>query len=575
MELLPVILTTFAYFALLISVGFIFKKFVGDGADFFRSGSRATWWMVGTSVFMAGFSAWTFTGAAAMAFNHGWSVLGIFVMVPLALVIQGLIFARRFRQLRATTVPELIRLRYNPLTQQVYAILTAFQYMLLGAVQLYALAIFISAFFGVPVIETTIVLGLVIGCYIVLGGSWAAIGADNLQALIVVGIVAVVSFLALSLVGGLSGLFAEIRAQDLSHEFRFLKSPGEVSMGNFTLFWLLAMATLYLFEGASFTNAVKYFAAKDGRHACYAAWFGACLALLGALIWFIPPMVARLRFPELVAAAPLARPEEGAFAVAALQLLPTHLWGLLAVAIMGATISSMDTTINRNSAILVRDVAPPLARFFPFLVKGREVVRGRLVSSFLCVTVVLLAIYYSTSQSLGVFDLLQRILAMVALPMTIPLALGMLIRKTPSWSALVSCGAGLSVSVFAVVSQSFYGAEPWTFARTVFTTGSISCAGFFGSMLFNHLTTHPSSTSVADFFERMKRPIDFAAEVGDANDLQQMKAMSLLIALAGGFLMILSSITILSHGSRPVLVLSVIMLAIAGILALLSRRKVS
>ncbi|MGZ0656423.1 sodium:solute symporter family transporter [Coraliomargarita sp. W4R72] len=535
----PVVGTMVGYFVLLLSVGFVFKRFVGDGLDFFKSGSRASWWMVGTSIFMAGFSAWTFTGAAGMAYTYGWSVLGIFVMVPFALLIQALFFARRFRRLRATTVPELIRFRFDRRTQQVYAGLTVFQYIFIGAIQLYALSIFISSFFSLPVFETTLVLGFVIGVYIILGGSWAALGADTLQAFLVVGVVFLVAMLSLNAVGGLDGLFDTIRIQGLEHDFRFLKEAGEVDLGNFSLFWLLAMGTLYLFEGASFANAVKYFSVKDDRHATAAACFAMVLAMLGALIWFIPPMVARLLFSDIVDASPLARPEEGAFAVAALQLLPPSMWGLLAVAVTGATVSSMDTTINRNSAILVRDIAPALSGKFPWLIQGSELLRGRIFSCILCVLMVVMALFYNQLTDFGIFDLLQRILSMVALPMTIPLALGMLIRRTPAWSALVTCGAGLCVSGVVLISE-FMGADPWTFSESVFRTAGVCVLVFLLTIPFSKTQKSEYSERVTQFFELMRKPVDFANEIGHANDREQLRAMAILVLSAAAFLSLLN-----------------------------------
>ncbi len=533
-----VLLTIVVYFSILLLTGFIFKRFVTDGSDYFKSGSRATWWMAGTSIFMAGFSAWTFTGAAGMAFSHGWSVLLIYIMTPLALLIQALFFAKRFRQLRATTVPELIRARYNPLTQQVYACLTTVLYILLGAIQLYALAIFVGAFFGFPVIQTIVVLGSVIGIYIILGGSWAAMGADNIQAVFIFGIVVVVAILSLDEIGGFSGLLAEIKSQGLVHDFRILKDAGEVPLGNFSMVWLLAMTTLYLFEGASFAHAVKYFSVKDGKTASKAAFFALVLALVGMFIWFIPPIVARLLYADEVLATSLTRPEEGAFAVIALQLLPSHLGGLLAVAIMGATVSSMDTTINRNSAILVRDIAPAIGRKIPFVLYGSELLRGRIASVFLCLAVIGLAISYELQQQMGVFDLLQRILAMLALPMTIPLALGILIMRTPPWSALATCGAGLVVTVVALVSEEITG-ESWTFAHSIFLTCAACLPVFLASMLFANDKDETYREHVRKFFELMRCPVDFAREVGHENDHLQLRAMSTLFLIAGTVLGIL------------------------------------
>ena len=63
------------YFALIIGIGFVFKKLAKTStSDFFRGGGKMLWWMVGSAAFMAQFSAWTFTGAAGKAFSDGFAV---------------------------------------------------------------------------------------------------------------------------------------------------------------------------------------------------------------------------------------------------------------------------------------------------------------------------------------------------------------------------------------------------------------------------------------------------------------------------------------------------------------------
>ena len=63
------------YLALIITVGLVFKKFSSNTDDYFKGGSKGTWWLVGSSAFMSAFSAWTFTGAAGIAYEAGFTCL--------------------------------------------------------------------------------------------------------------------------------------------------------------------------------------------------------------------------------------------------------------------------------------------------------------------------------------------------------------------------------------------------------------------------------------------------------------------------------------------------------------------
>jgi Na+/proline symporter len=59
------------YMALMLGIGMFAMRFNRGVADYFRGGSRIHWLAAGLSSFMSGFSAWTFTGAAGLSYQHG------------------------------------------------------------------------------------------------------------------------------------------------------------------------------------------------------------------------------------------------------------------------------------------------------------------------------------------------------------------------------------------------------------------------------------------------------------------------------------------------------------------------
>jgi len=109
-----------AYLLFMIVTGVAFRRYISNFSDFFRSGCRGTWWLVGGSVFMASFSAWTFTGAAGVAYASGISVAVIFLANALGYFLNFALTAPLFRQMRATTFPEVITQRFDAATQQFY-----------------------------------------------------------------------------------------------------------------------------------------------------------------------------------------------------------------------------------------------------------------------------------------------------------------------------------------------------------------------------------------------------------------------------------------------------------------------
>src|SRR5260370_17813743 len=71
------------YALLMVRVGFYVLRFNRGAAEYFRGGNRIPWLVAGLSCFMAGFSAWTFTGAAGVPYRSGIAALGLHLGNPL------------------------------------------------------------------------------------------------------------------------------------------------------------------------------------------------------------------------------------------------------------------------------------------------------------------------------------------------------------------------------------------------------------------------------------------------------------------------------------------------------------
>lgn len=277
------------YMVALISVGLTFRRFNENVSDYFRNGCKGTWWLVGSSAFMTTFSAWTFSGASGAAYEAGWSVLVIYLANSVGFVINALFLAPWFRQIRAITAPEVIRLRFGVTTQQFYAWMSFVMQTLYSSLHLLGLAIFCSAVFGYNIQQVIIVVGFVVLGYSLMGGSWAVTATDFLQTLILIPITILVAFLCLVKLGGIGALFDGIAAQGLTSDYAVFNSPDRFPLHAYTYAWAAAMLLKQIVGYNTLTGAQRYFLVKDGREARKAAWLGFALMTMGAFIWFIPP----------------------------------------------------------------------------------------------------------------------------------------------------------------------------------------------------------------------------------------------------------------------------------------------
>lgn len=536
----PIDLTVIVtYLLLMVSVGFVFRSFNKDISDYFRGGCRGTWWLVGMSAFMNSFSAWTFTGAAGVAYQSGWSVAIIFIGNSLGFFLNFACFAPWFRQLRATTAPEIIRRRFGPATQQFYAWSSLPIGILYASLHLYGLAIFSSAVFGLPVEGVIIVIGLVVLAYSTTGGSWAIMATDFLQSLILYPVTIVLAWLCLDKLGGWSGFIGEIQRQGLDSKFAMVNSPEEFAAAAFGWGWISAMLFKNIVTSNTMQNAVRYFSAKDGWEARKAALLATVLTLFGSLFWFIPPMTGRLLYADQIQSVAISKPAEAAYAVTSVNLLPSGMIGLVVVAMLTATMSSMDTGLNRNAAIFIKDILPALRRRLrkSELMEKKELLgKSQRVTVILGMTIITLAFWFSQQSGLGIFEIMLNIGSYLAIPMSIPLLLGLLLRRVPSWAALAGIALGGSSSVSIALLKSL-GALDINFQQTLFTTASCSATGFLLSALAWRTASEAYKEQVRGFFDEMFRPVDFDSEVGGANDLRQLLLIGVLAMIIGGLML--------------------------------------
>lgn len=522
-------LVVVGYLVLIVCVGVIFKKFSSNTDDYFKSGTKGSWWLVGSSAFMSAFSAWTFTGAAGVAFESGFSVMIIFLGNAFGFFLNFVFMGPWLRQMRVTTFPEAIAKRFGEATRNFYALYEVPIRTLYAAMALYGLGIFCSAVFGYNIYHVIVLSGIVVLFYSATGGRWAVMATDFLQGLILIPLTILIAWLCISKLGGIDSMFKQIEAQGLSEKFRLINS-ATLFGGAYTWGWASAMVTKGFFVFNSIYAGPRYFSVKDGREARKAALLASALFLTGGLIWFLPPITARLLFAEEVMALGISKPAEAAYAIASVNLLPSGLIGLIVVAILTATMSSLDTGLNTNVAILLKDIYPKLSRYYNWAPKSEaQLLRyGRIYTWGMGVLIIFLALYIAGQKGKGIFEIMLDIGALLLIPIQIPLMWGLFIRKTPPWAALssISCALTVSLLAFLNVPLSSFGFSPeatWTFQAKFFGVLGAGSLGFLLSIPFAPAVGSPHRNMVDDFIMTMKTPIDFKTEVGKANDLAQLK----------------------------------------------------
>ena len=573
-----------AYMALLASIGFIVKSFSSNISDYFRAGCQGTWWLTGVSLFMQGFSAMVFTGISGQAYLGGLSVMVIFWTNALVYFIHAAFIAPWLRQTRVITPADAVRKRFGPLTEQVYSYYSIFGGILWGGVMLLGLATFTSALFGMSLNTVILVVGCTVLLYSVTGGSWSVFIADNLQAMVLLAVTLVITGLCLHKIGGVGHMIELVKGTPgLAADYAFVKPPGHeytadfpVAKGLFTAPWILAMVFNAVLTATNLTGCYRYLSVKTGHEARKAAWLAGGLMVAGSFIWIVPPIVGRLLFSSEIDAVEGIKSVDAAYAIVAKNLLPPGLIGLVLIAMFAATMSSMDSALTGTAAVVIKNVYLPFRRLLKKaeLTDDRQLLTGRIVNFSLGLWAIFWAWYLGRSSSQnGLFEVMLNIMVMIAAPASLPFACALFVKKVPSWAAIFSMCTGMVASATIFFAEKLNPGFSMVWATKMWTIAGAVIIPFVLTRLFHKTSPQSFYDQVEAFFREIKTPIDFKAEVGEGNDLQQLK-------IVGGLgLVIGSAIALLLFAAREpahriaVGFVSLFILSISGLLVWLGNRS--
>ncbi len=530
------------YFALMVAISLIFKKMASNStSDYFRGGGKMLWWMVGATAFMTQFSAWTFTGAAGKAFNDGFAVLAVFVGNMVAYVFAYFFFARRFRNMRVDTPTEAVKRRYGNGNEQFFTWVIIPLSVINAGVWLNGLGVFASAVFNADIITTIYVTGAAVLIISLLSGAWGVVASDFIQTLVVAVISVACAAVALYFVGGPAEIVNKfpggfVTGPDMNYPL--------LLVGSFVFFIVKQLQSINNMQ-----ESYRFLNAKDSNNASKAALLALGMMVVGAIIWFIPPWASAIMYPDAASAYPAlgAKARDAVYLVFARETMPTGTVGLLMAGLFAATMSSMDSALNRNSGIFVRSFYAPIMR------KGQATDKEQLrAGQIAClvngILVILMAQFFNSLKHLSLFDLMMQVATLLQSPILVPLFLGVLIRKTPKWAPWATVVFGMFVSYLVVTVftpqtvANWFGMENITAReagemKTMITIAAhlFLTAGFYClTTLFYKEQADNNKVQSDEFFKDLNTDV-VAAEGQDIVDrMQRAKLGTLVIYMAAG-----------------------------------------
>lgn len=341
LQIVPLIIVV-TYLVGMLIVGFVVGKLhIKDSQDYMLAGRRMGLFMVAFSLSANNIGGGSTTGLAQKAFGDWgmsaiWYVLAASIaMIPLAY------FAPKIRKTMAVTIPEVVGRRFGKGSSTFTAVLSILSLFCLTSSQIAASGVVIQSLTGIPTNVALLLAGLVVILYTTFGGMIADQVSDLIQfSIILVGLAIATPFVIRGC-GGWAAISAALPGEQLSiAKIGWVPIIGYIF--NYFCTFLAGPEMVSRFETA-----------KDERTAQNASWLSAIL------------MAAMSLFPTLLGLAALAMKdqipglaENGSNAMMAVtgQFAPSFVVGLIAAAIICATMSSADSNLLCMSTMVMNDL---------------------------------------------------------------------------------------------------------------------------------------------------------------------------------------------------------------------------
>src|SRR3954447_10124932 len=345
--------------------------------DYFLSGDKLPWWMIGASIVASNVSSHHLVGIMGTAYSRGfvamWIVWGTVLIGFNALL---WIFLPYYLRNGFYTMPEFLERRFGAGARLTYVVLVLITYIFVEVSSvLYLGGLSMHALLDVDVMASVVVLALATGAYTITGGLRAVVWTELLQLSVLVAGGLALTVATFQKVGGMPAVMA-----DSQNWHMFL--PANDPDFPWTMFLGAVCISIY-YNAANQFIVQRTLAAKNEWHARMGVVFAGYLDFFMPLVYVVPGLLAPLLFPHLES-------PDLIFPTLVKSLLSPGVVGLVMAALMAAVMSHVSGAVNSCATIATIDL------YLPYLNKHASDAQAVRFGRYFAGAVILLGIFWAS-----------------------------------------------------------------------------------------------------------------------------------------------------------------------------------
>jgi solute:Na+ symporter, SSS family len=497
------------YFAFVLGIGWVLRKYIKTSSDYFESGRSLPAWVCALGFIGANLGAQEVIGMAASGAKYGIATSHFYWVgaIP-AMVFVGIFMMPFYYGSKARSVPEYLKLRYDEKTRALNAISFAVMTVFSSGISMHALALLLQAILGWNYHACIVISSLIVLVYIYTGGLTSAIYNEVLQFfLIVLGFLPLV-LIGLKDVGGWDGVVQRL-PNEFTHSWAHMgTTQNPLGVEWFGLVMGLGFVLSFGYWCTDFLVIQRAMAAKDMNAARCTPLIAAIPKMMFPALVILPGMLALALVNRGGFELPTAAGGGPDYNMVVPSLLakyfPSGMLGIGLTALMASFMSGMAGNVTAFNTVWTYDL------YHSYIKK--DATDAQLVTMGRIATVVGLLISagcaYTARQFNNIMDMLQLVFGFVNAPLFAIFLLGMFWRRSTGHGAFFGlllgtlCAAifqGLSLPVgeTASIMKGGWITTNWTFASSMAQNFWMAIVAFTGCFVFTaaiSLATKPNRT---------------------------------------------------------------------------------
>lgn len=462
------------YMTFLVLIGASAGRKTKTTDGYFLGKRKVPWWAVGISLYATGTSAISFLAIPTKTYVTN-QVYGLGTLWgPIFMIVAAFTVVPILRGIKITSTYEYLQARFNGSVRLFGAFISiAFQLGGRMSVVLLLPSLALSAVTGIDVFLAILIMGGLATLYTVIGGITAVIWTDVLQVAVLLGgaILALVLMIS-GTEGGMSGFF-EINAS--YKKLHTVEWGWDLTAPVFVVFMLNQLMTQAAMpsDQVMVQRVLATPTVKDARKSYILLGL---IVVPGTILFHLLGSSLFSFFHSNPQVLDPSMQNIQTFPLYIVEVLPAGITGLLIAALFAACMSTLDSSMNSVTTVIIRD-------FYPVFGRGGEdkklLSEAKIITTTIGIIGTGIALLMATFEIKSMFDLWMEILALVGGGFGGVFILGMFTKRANTKGTIIGAVTSIALTVFVKQYSDIH-------FMLYSTVAVVSCVviGYLSSLLF-------------------------------------------------------------------------------------------